>query len=641
MKTGPLTHDELMQLWASVTDREYNKPLLEKQNSNIEAIQQAAEQFARVSESIDLNTQSMFILPWSGQTAPPASGPANARTKLTLTRSDKFDIPLVFTEGEIVVQHRMTDSAKGQGEDITTNRLYVVDTTAVLGVGESGPLELSVTAVNTGPGYNAPTPGTLKTILQPGVGFNNGGASVVNGGGSTNRVITVTVPDVPITGHIGQYLYFTSGANAGRYGRVNGVENADPSVPHGGVFNLAAEAILVASGVAGTFEPGERVRQSGSLAEGLFLSFANGRFHVLKTRGVFDTTNAVTGEMSGAVATIVAKEQSELLVPETATAGWRIVDWAELAIMVTNEAQPTGGLSATLDELGNERKIRRFSTEVDDDYRRRIAVPADVVSPNAVTRAGNKVVEPIGETVCLREVGYPLLPGMFYDGAPSEAPFAFDLDLVEMTMLNGNQFGSGFAFYDAGPAGFFDYPAPQFATNLYSDGSPPSWSGTGGAIPGFIPGEYVSALNADGHVTSGIAQFDYVGTVRVFRGVVRVRGPGFGPGQILRGRVSTFEQKILTVGPGLLAQHRFNTYLNLREFRGFFLVGVPRTFIDDFGVFYDAGADNAYDANTIDNAYDGAARGSNSLYSRVWNAVNGVRPAGVPFDIYIEDIGCI
>lgn len=641
IKRGPLTREELMLLWASVTDDEYNQPLIEKEDSNIEAIEQAAEQFARVSQQIDNNTQAMFILPWSGQTAPPSQGAAPARTTLTVTRTGNFDIPLVFVKDDLIIQHRLNDFGVNGSVDITTNRLYAVEFTTALGPGEAGPIELEIVSLNEGPGYNEATPDTLKTILQPGVGFQNNGATVINQLGATNRVVATIFPDVPITGHIGQYLLFTEGANIGQLRRIVGIENPDPSIPHGGIFNVSAEAIVKVALVAGIFSLGERVLQPLSGAEGVFLSLSNERMVITRTNGTFNGSDPLEGEF-GATANAVSKEQDENLITEVGTAGWKIVSWTDdLKVNITNEEQPTGGVCGFLDELGNERGLPRLIGEGDDEYRRRIAVPADVVSPAAVIRAGNKIVEPYDESVCLREVGRPLFQGMFFDAAPNEEPFVFDLDLVEMDMFGGNQVGANFVFFDDSPSGFFDDPSPQTNLNFFSTSSVSSLGDAFGSQ--FIPGEIVSAVDTNGIITQGIAHFDFIlgSTQRIFRGVTRVNGPGFINGAVLRGHTSGFQQAIVAVGQGLLPQHRFYTMLSIREFRGFFIVGVPRIILDDFGIFYDFGPDNAFDTNTVDNFFDGAAIGSNSLYSRIYDAIDGVRPAGVPFNIYIEEFGCV
>lgn len=597
IKTGPLTRDELMQLWASVTDREYNRPLLEKEGSNVEVIEQAAEQLAAVSRQVDENTQGLFILPWSGQTASPSVGAQPSRVVLKATRDGLFTLPLFISAGDIVVQHRLNDYGPNGPQDVTTNRLFVVEESVAFGVGQAGPIDVKVVATTTGPGFNEVEPGTLRTILQPGVGFSNTGATVENGGGATNRLVCTVFPDVPITQHVGQYLLFTSGANAGQYRRIVGVGNPNPAIPHGGTFDLSAELILAVTGVTGTFSFGERVTQPLSTAEGIFVSLFNGKMVIIRSKGSFDGTNPIEGEFGG-TATVVAKEQSETLTAEIGTAGWRVVSWSEtLHLSLTNEEYPTGGACGFLDELGNERGLPRFTGESDDVYRKRIAVPADVVSPGAVTRAANKILEPLGFGACVREVGRDLLPGIFFDGAPSQKAFAYDLDLVEMTLMAGDE---------------------------------------------FLAGERVSATDVDGLITTGQAQYDTtVGTTTLtFTGVVNVRGPGFAPGQILKGLVSGVEREITTVGPGLFPQYRFFVLLSLREFRGFFIVGVPRLRLNDFGLFYDYGPNNAFDTKQLLNFYDGAALGTESVYSQIWKAVDAVRPAGIPFDMYIEDFGC-
>lgn len=653
IKRGALSRDELMALWQSVTDEEFARPMLEQAEDPeavedgvlaIAAYEQAAEQLAAVSSAIERNTQAMFILPHSQQTDDPAAGAQYARTYLNITRDALFEVPLVFRAGDIVFEHLAADYSKDGTIEVSTGRVYVLETSGVLGAGNPGPLQLNVVAANPGYGYNRPLEGTIKRIVQPGVGFVNGGASVQNNPGTSNRIIASSFPDVPITDHIGQYLQITGGANAGRVLRIIGIENPDPAVPHGGVFNVAAEALLFVNSLTGSFSYGDRIIQPLSGAEGQFLGIYGQRMLVLRTKGVFTGTDPIESEF-GATAAVLRKEVSELLIEENYACSWRVADWnLDLHVSVTNPFSPAGGVAGYLDELGNERGLPRLANEDDEAYRLRVSVPADVVTPGAVLRTGNAILEPYDESICLREVGRPTFAGMFFDGAPNNAPFAYDLDLVEMTMVGGNQPNSLFAFFDAGPAGFFDSPTPYTLLNFFSTTSPVSGLGTGNAPEGFIPGERVSSVDANGIITTGIAQFDYAaaGSVaQVFRGVVRVRGPGFQVGRLLRGHVSGWQQEMQTVGPGVRPEHRWNVWLSLREFRGFFVVGVPRLALQDFGIFFDNGPHNAFDTNVVNNAFDGAALGTNSLYARLYHAIDGVRPAGIPFDLYIEDVGCV
>lgn len=600
VKKGPLTRQELMDAWRSVTDEEYHKPLLEKEGSNVEVIEQAAEQLAQVSGAIDRNVQAMYILPWSGQTAPPASGPGYARTNLTLTRTKLFDLPVQFLPGEILVQHRLNDYGPEGPVDVTTNRLFVVEQATTLGVGEAGPVQVPVVAVKPGPGYNHVLPDELKTILQPGVNFANDGATVLNGSSSVNRVIADESSDVPIDNHIGQYLLFTAGSNAGKYRLILGYEPAEPDV-HGGIFNLAVEVVLTVTSVTGTFTYGENITQPVSGAVGKFISLYQGRMVILRTKGVFTASDPLVAELGG-TATVTGKEQGETLTQESFTAAWRVVDFKQdLGLEITNEEQPTGGVAAFLDELGNERGLPRTSGEDDEEYRMRISKPGDVVSPNALRRTANRILEQFGAELCLREVGYPNFRGVFFDGSPSQLPFAFDLDLVDMTVVDST---------------------------------------------GFIPHERVYTISSEGAITRGTAHFSYPysssSPVQVFRGVNRVEGVGFQPGQTLIGEKSGHSTTISTVSGGLLPLYRFFMALSLREFRGFFLAGVPPVGYLGTGTFFDTTLDTCmFDTTTQVNIFDSEPTPSDNRYQSVYDALKKVKAGGVLFDLYIEREGCV
>ena len=71
---------------------------------------------------------------------------------------------------------------------------------------------------------------------------------------------------------------------------------------------------------------------------------------------------------------------------------------------------------------------------MDDRYRKRVHALPDTVSPNAIRRTANRVLSEYGLSGTLREVGSPMLPGLFFDGDPTDtdprAAFAFDMDFV-------------------------------------------------------------------------------------------------------------------------------------------------------------------------------------------------------------------
>lgn len=100
----------------------------------------------------------------------------------------------------------------------------------------------------------------------------------------------------------------------------------------------------------------------------------------------------------------------------------------------------------------------------------------------------------------------------------------------------------------------------------------------------------------------------------------------------------------------LRPEDRFKLYLNLAEFRGFMLIGVPPIpDLADFGMAYDAGGSvpfpqqDAYDTTSLTQpnvAYDGFSSLNASIYQAIYDMVNDKRAAGVGFDLYLETIGC-
>jgi hypothetical protein len=111
-------------------------------------------------------------------------------------------------------------------------------------------------------------------------------------------------------------------------------------------------------------------------------------------------------------------------------AGWRLLSWEELGLSCANLTAPAGGASPELDMLGDERGVRRSPGEPDSIYRQRVERLPDVVSPNAIKRAANRVLAPYGIDACLREVGDidVRFPGIFYDTPDLSGPNAYYYD---------------------------------------------------------------------------------------------------------------------------------------------------------------------------------------------------------------------
>jgi hypothetical protein len=207
---------------------------------------------------------------------------------------------------------------------------------------------------------------------------------------------------------------------------------------------------------------------------------------------------------------------------------------------VRNVAATTGGIDASLDALAYDRGMYRNKLETDDQFRLRIVQTPDTVSPAAIQRAADSVLEPFGSVGCLREVGTSKLPGFFYDaGSSADSP-----------QVEAHNFA-----YDFGVA---------------------------------------------------------TGTPRV--------------------------------------GDRFKLHLDTKDFRGFFLLGVPKLVEANFpGMVYDGTTSdpfpmtNAYDTAAVDSpfaAYDGVTLLNGSVYKAISDTISGIKAGGVGFTLYLEEIGC-
>ena len=175
--------------------------------------------------------------------------------------------------------------------------------------------------------------------------------------------------------------------------------------------------------------------------------------------------------------------------------------------------------------------VIRQNQETDEAYRRRVAEPADVVSPNALRRAANGILAPLGYSACLREIGERSFPGMFFDAGSSA-------------------------------------DVPQVPWHNY-------------------------AYDMD---------------------------------------------------PTMRPADRWKTLVDLVEYRGFFLIGVPPLGLGEFGFGFDADQLdlNAYDIPVpVGNFFDGWPIGAAAVYQAVYAAVDRARAAGVRFTLYQETAGCV
>jgi hypothetical protein len=637
LKSGPLTRDDLQAIWEGALDKSYKDPFLAAGMGNgLEAHGQMWEIFARVSRAVDRTTQALFIVPWSGQSDSPAGGARKSLVTLTFARTLLIEQPMVLKAGQIFAEENQVDWGPDGGVPVLTGRRYALLQDLVFHPGDAGPLDVLAEAENPGYGYDNPLPGTIDSVSQPGADFDNVGASVVatiplvvpTTPFALARVDTPDIPDTFIPGQVGQYVRFVAGANAGRAGRITTFVPPDTTTfpPKGSTVYLEIDVSVEATAFAGTFLAGEVVdfknggpalvrgtvvgeRTAGGVKK-LTVVFLSGDVSTLTP-----AVTTATGAASGATLTVSRVAHDPLFSSETGTASWSILGWArDWGLSVTNVASPTGGRAAMLDALGRERALDRSSGEDDDTYRKRVHQIADVVTPNAIRRTLNRVMGAL--PWCFREVGSPLLPGFFYDGDLSPVHFvpavssndAWDVDALLLT----------------GPAS----PAPPFLLDE------PVWILDG-------------AMNL--YATGWFGRMDGAGPFTL----VFIRRGGTVPtpipaGLFAKGLVSGVTFSITGQTANIsFASRRFRFWLDYTEFRAFFLVGVPRLGLNEFGFAWaplPAGSPGystgAFDASPYLAFYDGFPYGDADVYGKVAQALNAVKAGGVGFDLYVEDGTC-
>jgi hypothetical protein len=596
---GKLTRADLMVLWKSAVDAGYSQPLQHNPNSGIELIEEGAEQLAVVSDAVETNSQAMFIMPHSSQTAPPGSGARFATVQIVLTRSGSALGEVTLARGT-ELEEVATDYGPDGGIEVPTGRIYVLEEPLTIAPGVAG-LSFEAIAERPGYGYNFPLPETITLIVQLGASLSNVGAQIVPGIPSHNLICS-SFADVLTPNQIGQYVIL-GGANLGQVRRMIGYQPAPADQSNGGTAVLAATGVIGITMVSGAFEAGENIEQQTTLAAGT-LDVATAGFIVYERTTANDIaagSNQLVGVRSGAIALVTAVYQAPGLLADTSV-DWRIARWdSDLGLAISNPGSPSGGKSPMLDARGFDRGVQRTSGEADDAYRLRVHSLPDVVSPNAVKRAANRVLAPFGVAACVREVGEidALFPGMFADVAVQEARFtyAYDLDLVSFGAL---------------------------------------------LPPAMFEGERATQTKGDGSKATGIvtASYDPATGLPVFTGLAGVRGE-FEAGTPITGDVSGARFTPAGVAGGLDPTNRFKLDLDYLEFRAFFLVGVPPPALGDFGIAFDVTSQiNFFDAAPYLAFFDGFPTTSAVLNRRVWDAVNAARMGGVGFDLYVEDVGC-
>lgn len=624
LKTGPLSLQDLLDVWTGAVDAGYRDPIVEAgDGGGLEVHTQAHAQYARVSDAIDRSTQAMFIVPWSGQTNEPASGARSAQVTITFQRNTRYvHVPMALGAGWIYVEEETSDWGENGAETVLTERRYKLKDNLIFHPGDIGPFDVEAEAEEPGEGHNNPVPGSIKRISQVGAAFENDRASVAVQLGSivgnllvsTNTAIITTPnqPDTFVPEHVGQYMLFTAGSNAGKLARIVAFFGPDLSVFPAIGSRAALEWIQSVEGaVVGTFEPGERITRGATTLIATVAGARGSRLsYVLLATGLampIAVGDVLTGSASGATITVSSVLFEQNFVAETETAAWRIMDWASSwQLTATNALSPAGGVHPWLDELGFERNFQRASGEDDETYRQRISAISDVVTPNAIRRTLARTLGNI--PWCLREVGTEYLPGFFYDGDrafPSAAPHGavndpYDLDVVAVDIAPG--------FYN------------------------------------FVGQEPVVIED----VTTGFPYVTgYFGRITAGWSLKVIRKTGTLPAVVVGLRVrSLLNSSAFAIATGstpntALLTRQYKVWLDYSQFRGFFQVCLPPLGLGEFGFAYDAGPSNAYDLTSPWNTFfDGYPYRNALVYGRVFQALNEARAGGVLLGLCQSDGSC-
>lgn len=484
-ESGGLSDDDLLALWKSVTDPGYHTPLLEKVDGGGELVKAALAIHKTASQKIDASTQSLYILPFSGQTSDPSHIARVATGELQISRipTDSFPawLPVVWPAESFYVDHAGIDwSAEGPIE-VLTGRRYLLTALSALGPGDLGPYLYPARAEKAGASYNTPGPDTIVRPSQQGVGLTNVALSTSAPSGSANWLVLAPAPDLLSEPQVGQYVRLTAPpAVAGQVRRLVGYQPPIDSST-GGTAMLDTLGVFAVGSVAGTFRMGEEISQASTGARGYLVASANGHFGIEAFVGAFNAS-AIVGSFSAASATITSIVVA-CAIPAATSVTWVVLDWElDVGLIVTNPASFTGGRLPILEELGAERGVY-YAGEPETVYRQRVATASDVVSPNALQRAANRILAEFGGSGCLREVGSAKLRGLFFDVEPDGNPehaFAFDMDpvvrpgdrwkvLLDFTEMRGF-FLMGVPQFGLGDFGAYDGTDPGFDGEAYLDG---------------------------------------------------------------------------------------------------------------------------------------------------------------------------
>ena len=585
MPTGRLTRDDLLRAWRDAVDPDFARGVLEG-GEGAEVPGQLCEQLALVSAAAEEASEELRLLPYSGQTAAPASGARRSTVLLDVARTSGFAQVLALEPGQLF-EEVAVDATPGGALLVGTGRRYGLDARLVLFPGQASAAALAASAEKLGRAYDYPPAGSVSRPYAPGAGLRNDGASVEPGTAGPHRLRSAPRPDAPVPEAVGRTLVFRSGANEGRRLRIVGYE---PPLPgDAGSYLLARDALVRTASLDPALLVGEELLVAATGARARLLAAADDTTSAARALcELLDGPplapgDAAVGQRSGATLTVVSLDLDGALAAEAGTAGWEVEDPALLfGLASSNPSPPTGGRDATLDSLAWSRMLSRAAGESDDDLRERLADPTQAVSPAAVLRSVNRALAPFGSEAVLLEAG---------DRAAGLPGFALDVDFLDLDSI----------------------AVTGAVTGSFQSGEPvwqPDTGARGAALCAPPPGGGAEAIVA----------------------VARPRG-AFAVGRRIVGLRSGAVLAAPAVSGGLRPSDAQRTVDTFADMRGFFVLAVPHRGAGDFGLFFDAGDAGFFDSAPALSFFDGFAATSAVVAARAWHAADEARAAGVGHDL--------
>jgi hypothetical protein len=216
-----LSWNELYAIWRSTTDTNYVQSLERAgDGKGLEVYGQLLAQLARVSTAINRTTQAMFLLPFSGQEAPPAAGESRSLVTLTVTRTFLLGQALTLPAGVVWFEESEYDWGEdpGQlgGEFLTGHRFTPVADT-MFSSGQTS-IEVACVAEYSGSSYNNARIGSIHNVVATPDIVSVTGEILVEG---VNEILADPYAS-PL--FVGMYVVIQGGHDVGAIRRIIGYE---------------------------------------------------------------------------------------------------------------------------------------------------------------------------------------------------------------------------------------------------------------------------------------------------------------------------------------------------------------------------------------------------------------------------------